>query len=159
MHETVTATHAVRATAILRAYPFMRGPSMHADGTQPSRDRQRNLRQFGGPSGRIPAKGGCQAKFRRDHAPARRRRELDRPILAASAVSERTARRGRGWPIVGRTPEGLHFARSLRHRPWTVGALVNRIWSFTGDNDRDDVDSTFLQPFVNYSTKRGTSSS
>jgi hypothetical protein len=40
---------------------------------------------------------------------------------------------------------------------WTIGALANHIWSFAGDDDRDDVDSTFLQPFVNYSTKRGTS--
>jgi len=40
---------------------------------------------------------------------------------------------------------------------WTVGALTNHIWSFAGDGDRDDVNSTFLQPFVNYTTKRGTS--
>ena len=29
-----------------------------------------------------------------------------------------------------------------------VGALVNHIWSVAGDDDRDDVDNTFLQPFL-----------
>lgn len=31
---------------------------------------------------------------------------------------------------------------------WTYGALLNHIWSFAGNDDRDDVSSTFLQPFV-----------
>jgi len=35
---------------------------------------------------------------------------------------------------------------------WTVGALANHIWSFAGDSDRSDVSSTFLQPFVSYTT-------
>lgn len=35
---------------------------------------------------------------------------------------------------------------------WTIGALVNHIWSFAGDDDRDDVDSTFVQPFFAYTT-------
>jgi hypothetical protein len=30
----------------------------------------------------------------------------------------------------------------------TFGALVNHIWSFAGDDDRDDVSATFLQPFI-----------
>ena len=37
--------------------------------------------------------------------------------------------------------------------PWTVGALANHIWSFAGDDDRSDINSTFLQPFVSYTTK------
>jgi len=36
--------------------------------------------------------------------------------------------------------------------PWTYGALVNHIWSFTGDDDRADVNATFMQPFVAYTT-------
>lgn len=35
---------------------------------------------------------------------------------------------------------------------WTVGALANHIWSFAGDGDRADVSSTFLQPFISYTT-------
>ena len=31
---------------------------------------------------------------------------------------------------------------------WTYGALVNHIWSFAGDDDRNDVSSTFIQPFL-----------
>ncbi|BCH24018.1 hypothetical protein MesoLjLb_38030 [Mesorhizobium sp. L-8-3] len=37
--------------------------------------------------------------------------------------------------------------------PWTVGALANHIWSFAGDDDRSAINSTFLQPFVAYTTK------
>jgi hypothetical protein len=35
---------------------------------------------------------------------------------------------------------------------WTVGALGNHIWSFAGDDDRADISSTFIQPFVSYTT-------
>ncbi|HEV7317714.1 MAG TPA: transporter [Ensifer sp.] len=35
---------------------------------------------------------------------------------------------------------------------WTYGALANHIWSVAGDHDRDDVSSTFLQPFISYTT-------
>lgn len=34
--------------------------------------------------------------------------------------------------------------------PWTYGALFNHIWSFAGEDNRADVNSTFLQPFVAY---------
>jgi hypothetical protein len=36
--------------------------------------------------------------------------------------------------------------------PWTYGVLANHIWSFAGQSDRSDVNSTFLQPFVSYTT-------
>ena len=35
----------------------------------------------------------------------------------------------------------------------TYGALVNQIWSFAGNADREDVSQMFLQPFVAYTTK------
>jgi hypothetical protein len=31
---------------------------------------------------------------------------------------------------------------------WTYGALANHVWSFAGDDERADVSSTFLQPFL-----------
>jgi hypothetical protein len=37
--------------------------------------------------------------------------------------------------------------------PWTYGALANHIWSFAGDEGRTGVSSTFLQPFLSYTTK------
>jgi len=36
--------------------------------------------------------------------------------------------------------------------PWTYGALVNHIWSVAGDDDRMDINTTFLQPFLTYTT-------
>jgi len=39
---------------------------------------------------------------------------------------------------------------------WTYGALVNHIWSFAGDGDRTDVDSTFMQPFIAFTTSKQT---
>jgi hypothetical protein len=40
--------------------------------------------------------------------------------------------------------------------PWTVGFLGNHMWSVAGDDDRADVNATFLQPFVSYITKTHT---
>jgi hypothetical protein len=37
--------------------------------------------------------------------------------------------------------------------PWTLGTLANHIWSVAGDDDRADVSSTFLQPFISYTSK------
>ena len=40
--------------------------------------------------------------------------------------------------------------------PWTVGGLANHIWSVDGDSDRDDVNATFVQPFISYITRTKT---
>jgi len=37
--------------------------------------------------------------------------------------------------------------------PWTYGALANHIWSVAGSGGRPDVSSSFLQPFLTYTTK------
>lgn len=34
--------------------------------------------------------------------------------------------------------------------PWTIGLLANHLWSYAGDDDRQDISSTFVQPFVAY---------
>lgn len=39
---------------------------------------------------------------------------------------------------------------------WTYGGLVNHLWSVSGDDDRSSVSSTFLQPFLSYTTKTQT---
>ncbi len=36
--------------------------------------------------------------------------------------------------------------------PWTYGLLANHLWSVAGTSSRPDVNSTFLQPFVSYTT-------
>jgi len=40
--------------------------------------------------------------------------------------------------------------------PWTYGALANHLWSFAGTDRRADVNATFLQPFLTYTTKTAT---
>lgn len=35
---------------------------------------------------------------------------------------------------------------------WTYGALTNHVWSFAGESDRADISTTFLQPFLAYTT-------
>jgi hypothetical protein len=40
--------------------------------------------------------------------------------------------------------------------PWSYGVLANHIWSFAGEGSRADVNRTFLQPFVSYTTKTFT---
>jgi hypothetical protein len=35
---------------------------------------------------------------------------------------------------------------------WTRGVLANHIWSYAGDGDRADVNATFMQPFLTYTT-------
>jgi hypothetical protein len=35
---------------------------------------------------------------------------------------------------------------------WTIGGLANHIWSVAGDDSRPEISSTFLQPFVSYTT-------
>jgi hypothetical protein len=39
---------------------------------------------------------------------------------------------------------------------FTYGVLANQIWSFTGQEDRTEVNSTFLQPFASFTTKTYT---
>jgi hypothetical protein len=41
--------------------------------------------------------------------------------------------------------------------PWTYGALANHIVSVGGDSDRSDINATFLQPFISYTTPDGWS--
>ncbi|NHA15054.1 transporter [Thioalkalivibrio sp. XN279] len=35
---------------------------------------------------------------------------------------------------------------------WTVGVLANHIWSFAGESARDDINATFIQPFMSFTT-------
>jgi hypothetical protein len=38
---------------------------------------------------------------------------------------------------------------------WTVGGLINQLWSVSGSSDRPDVNQMYLQPFIAYSFKSG----
>ena len=53
----------------------------------------------------------------------------------------------------GAGPTGV----ALRQTPsgWTYGVLFNHLWSFAGDSDRQDINATYLQPFVSKSLGKG----
>jgi len=53
---------------------------------------------------------------------------------------------GRKW---GAGPTGVVLKQQ---GPWTYGGLANHIWSVAGSDVRADVSTTFLQPFVSYTT-------
>jgi hypothetical protein len=72
------------------------------------------------------------------------------PVFLLPTATEDALGTGK-WGI---GPTGVALRQS---GPWTVGMLANHIWSVAGDDDRQDVNSTFLQPFVNYTTPRATS--
>jgi hypothetical protein len=38
---------------------------------------------------------------------------------------------------------------------WTIGALINNVWSFAGQSHRADVNQMLLQYFINYNMKKG----
>ncbi len=40
-------------------------------------------------------------------------------------------------------------------KPWSSGLLVRQLWSFAGDDDRDDVNQFLMLPFVNYNFDGG----
>ena len=39
---------------------------------------------------------------------------------------------------------------------WTYGVLANHLWSYAGTSSRAEVNATFLQPFVSFTTKKQT---
>ncbi len=43
----------------------------------------------------------------------------------------------------------------LQPGKWTIGALVNNVWSVAGDSDRLDVNQMTLQYFINYNLQKG----
>lgn len=45
---------------------------------------------------------------------------------------------------------GPTFVGLKQSGPWTIGLLANHIWSVDGEEDRSDISSTFLQPFVSF---------
>lgn len=44
----------------------------------------------------------------------------------------------------------------VQKKGWTIGLLANQIWSLGGDRNEANINATFLQPFLNYTTKTHT---
>jgi hypothetical protein len=62
---------------------------------------------------------------------------------------------GNSNPLLGTGKWGLGFSplAVFINGPFVYGALVNHIWSVAGKNNRADVNQTFIQPFLTYTTK------
>jgi len=69
------------------------------------------------------------------------------PVIVLPSTSEPTL--GSGKWSGGPTIVALKQAG-----PWTVGALWNQVWSFSGDPARSDVNQMFFQPFLAYQATR-----
>jgi len=65
------------------------------------------------------------------------------PVELLPTASDETL----GGEKVGLGPTGVALKQ---FGSWTVGGLVNHIWSVAGEDDRTDLNATYLQPFVNY---------
>src|SRR6185369_8124010 len=53
----------------------------------------------------------------------------------------------------GKLGLGPTLAVGKQQRAWSYGVLAHQIWSVAGHRDRADVRSTFIQPFVAYTTR------
>ena len=65
------------------------------------------------------------------------------PIFALPASYQPTIGSGH-WSI---GPTGVALQQTGK---WTIGALVNQVWSVAGDDRREDVNQMFFQPFLAY---------
>jgi hypothetical protein len=55
----------------------------------------------------------------------------------------------------GKWAAGPTFVGLMMDGPWVYGALVNQVWSFAGQSDREYVNQMLIQPFVNYNLPEG----
>jgi len=53
----------------------------------------------------------------------------------------------------GKWSLGPTFVALKQTGPWTIGYLGSHVWSVGGDEKRDNVNSTSMQPFFSYTTK------
>ncbi|MDD1620896.1 MAG: hypothetical protein LUQ11_05400 [Methylococcaceae bacterium] len=71
------------------------------------------------------------------------------PVFLYPTASENTLG-GQKW---GAGPTAV----ALRQQNgWTYGMLANHLWDFAGNASRADINATFMQPFVSYTTKTYT---
>jgi hypothetical protein len=55
----------------------------------------------------------------------------------------------------GKLSIGPAVVALVQPRKWTIGVLVNNLWSVAGSGGRPDVNSMTLQYFINYNLKKG----
>lgn len=66
-------------------------------------------------------------------------------LLIPSATDE--------WLGSGKFGMGPGLVVLKQEKGWTYGALMYHVWSVAGDDKRADVNFTFLQPFLSYTTR------
>ncbi len=71
------------------------------------------------------------------------------PAIDLPTASDETLG-GEKWAI------GPTFVGLKQEGHWTYGVLMNQLWSFAGESDRSDINSTYLQPFLSYITDTHT---
>jgi hypothetical protein len=57
----------------------------------------------------------------------------------------------------GKLSVGPSLVALMQPGHWTIGGLVNNVWSVAGPSDRADVEQMSLQYFINYNLKKGWS--
>jgi len=57
----------------------------------------------------------------------------------------------------GKLSMGPSIVALVQPGHWTIGTLVNNVWSIAGPSDRADVNQMSLQYFINYNLKKGWS--
>lgn len=57
----------------------------------------------------------------------------------------------------GKLSMGPSIVALVQPAKWTIGALVNNVWSIAGPSDRADVNQMTFQYFINYNLKKGWS--
>ena len=55
----------------------------------------------------------------------------------------------------GKLSMGPSFVALVQPDHWTLGALINNVWSVAGSGGRADVNQMLLQYFINYNLKKG----
>jgi hypothetical protein len=71
------------------------------------------------------------------------------PVLLYPSATENTLGNGK-WGA------GPTVVLLKQQNGWTYGLLANHIWSYAGESNRNDIDASFLQPFVAYQTSTFT---
>jgi hypothetical protein len=55
----------------------------------------------------------------------------------------------------GKWSAGPSAVALVQPGPWTIGAVVNNVWSFAGQSDKPAVNQMLLQYFINYNLQKG----
>jgi len=71
------------------------------------------------------------------------------PVLLYPSATDRTLG-GEKWAA------GPTAVLLKHHSGWTYGILGNHLWSYAGNSNRSEVNATFLQPFLSFTTKTYT---